>query len=353
MARLLAPYRAEWTAVGVHLGAKMVIVVLVIWGLGGAGSMADRFAFAWDGGHFIARIRDGYQAAPDFAFAPLYPWLARAAGGTATAMLLVANVAGAAAVFAIARLMGFRAAVFFGVFPTWLVYSTVGYSESVFVLAAALALLAARQARVWTQGVAAGLLSGVAVLGRYAGVFGFAGVGLWLLRTRPVAAGYAAATAVFGAAVLAWHRSATGDAFVYLEAQKGWGAELAWPWEQVDFILHGWLTNQPAFLAAGHPSLVLWRNAIFWALAVWGVWRLWHRGQWLLLAFSLPLVVLVVCTVGTPAFSLPRLVLAAFPAIAVHGASLVQRDAVVAYGVMATLAATWILGQHLDGRFFA
>lgn len=249
--------------------------------------------------------------------------------------------------------MGLRAGFVLGAFPLWLVFSTVGYSEAVFVLLAAGALLVVRGARGWQHGVGGGLLAGLAVLARYAGVFGFAGAGLWLLRRRAAAVGFAAAGAVMGTALLAWHHTAGGSARVYFQAQEHWGAELAWPWEQVDWILHGWFTNQPAILASAHPSLFLWRNAVVWVVAAAGVWRLWKGGHHLLLAYSAPLVLIVASTIGTPAISLPRLVLAAFPAIAVHGAMLRTRDGTLLYLVLSTLLSAWVLSQHINGQFFA
>lgn len=139
----------------------------------------ERFLAAWDGGWYLALIRDGYpQAVPEvagqaakstLAFFPLFPAAARGIAwllpvSDAVAALMVSLLAGAAAavlVFLLAERLAGRAAAhrtvaLFCFFPGSVVLSMV-YSEALTVALAAGCLLALVDRRWLTAGVAAAL----------------------------------------------------------------------------------------------------------------------------------------------------------------------------------------------------
>lgn len=349
---------AEWAqqrpgqaAVTVVAGAKLAMLIGAWLLLERPEDFISRLALAWDGEHFSSLANHGWQETKDFAFAPLYPLMVRWLGGTPWAMLVMNNGASLIAVALIARLMGLGPALFLGLFPVWLVFSSVGYSEGLYTALAATAFLALGPRT--RDGVRVGAAAALASLTRYSGAVGFAGFGLWMLvRQRRSAWPFLAIGALAAAAVALWHHGQTNDVFVYFEAQKNWGAATVWPWQQLDWVLHGWFTNHAVVRSSTHPSSFWLRGMAVWTLAAVGLWRLHRASRHDLLAYSLPIVVLVVCTEGMPAISLPRLVLAAFPAIAIHGASM-TRHGMLAYGAVSLPLGTWILIQHVTGQFFA
>ncbi len=344
---------APTKVLAIYVAAKLSLVLGVWLALGKPDGFMHALAASWDGQHFLDRARDGYGATADYAFPPLYPLLIRLLGGSDGAAVLIANIAGGVAVYMVARLWGFGPGVMFACFPTWLLFSTAAYSESLFVALACVALWQLRDAETTRQGAIAGVFAVLAIMTRYAGAVGFGVLGAWILwRRRKVGVGLAGAGAVGGLVIAAWHRRATGDAGIYFEAQKEWGAELAWPWEQLDWLLHGWFTNQGAVMSSGDPSLWVWRSLAFWLVAVAGAVWLARDRRWPELAFSAPLVVLVASTIGTPAISLPRLMLAAFPAVAYAGHAMTARGAVT-YALFATAVAGWLMTGHVTGQFIA
>ncbi|MFO1534614.1 MAG: hypothetical protein ABR586_03000, partial [Thermoplasmatota archaeon] len=215
------------------LGAKLAAALLAFALLDEEpAAFLRHLSLAWDGVHYLHLAQQGYvmdqipELGNPFAFPPLFPWLIRLFGAGDLAPLLVNNLASLAAVVAVTELLGPRAGLFFALFPVWLGYSTVGYSEGTFVLFAALALLALPR-----SAAAAGILTGVAALARYVAGGALALAGVWWLRRRWGAlALYAGLVAAAAGGILLWHAIQGGSPLVYLKAQEVWGARLAWPW---------------------------------------------------------------------------------------------------------------------------
>jgi len=166
----------------------------------------DQGLLSWDGDwyHQIAEL--GYDGAPEGAirYFPAFPLVGRwvgwaLAGRTDIALVLVANLAALAATVVLVRLARLefdddaarRTAWWFSLFPAAFVL-TWAYSEALFVLAAALAMLATRTRR-WSVAAGAGLVAGLV---RPTGVLLSAFIALdgWSRRKRPDRVGWVAAT---------------------------------------------------------------------------------------------------------------------------------------------------------------
>ncbi|MFO1535249.1 MAG: hypothetical protein ABR586_06245, partial [Thermoplasmatota archaeon] len=129
-------------------------------------------------------------------------------------------------------------------------------------------------------------------------------------------------------------------------------ARLAWPWEQWDWYLHGWFTNQEVVRRSSHPSLFLLRNLLLSLPTLLGTALLWLRRDLRHLALPcIAVVAITFCTVGTPALSTPRLLLSAFPALAIVGDHIQGRAAWVAYCAFGVVGGAWVLVQHLTSFF--
>lgn len=351
--RGLARRRPTWFLLGAFGAAKAASLVLAYVLLGEPASYLHDLSLRWDGADYLAIARRGYgrDVLPGFnpiAFAPAWPALIKLAGATDLAPLLLANVLGFAAVAALRRLVGLRAALFFALFPTWLAFSSYGYSESLFVLLASLALLSFRHGHYQSAGTA----SGLAVAARYSSVAGFAALAIPMLRLpRRVWHQYLLPAVASGLVLLVFFQLKGGSLDAYLEAERSWGAQFAFPWSQDAWLLHSWFTNVSDIVRT-HSSMWILRNYVFATVSVLGVWELLARDRDAALGgFSLVLLILALCTVGVPAASVPRLLLSGFPAVAVVGRRIVDPAAWILYGVLAVLATAWITVTHLTSFF--
>jgi Mannosyltransferase (PIG-V) len=212
----------------------------------------------WDADWYLAIAEHGYSGADSaaqpgangFAFSPVYPLLIRGVASvtalsTTWAALIVSNAAFLAAlfvVFAYGRRIGLshRAAIYalalLAVMPGSFVYSAP-YTESVFLLLLASAMLLTLAGRFWAAALAAAVLSAV----RPNGVLfaAFPAARLVRLGRRAPSAILARPEALLPiafapAGLLAFYWFAymtTGDPWTPLTTQfEGWGRALDWPW---------------------------------------------------------------------------------------------------------------------------
>lgn len=243
----------------------------------------------WDGLWYRLIALDGYVGPTESAraaFWPLYPWLMDA-GHRLTGLApetigyLISNVGFAVALILLYRLVAldFGTGVARGtlwaiaLFPTAFFFTAV-YTESLFLLLAVAALLAARTDRWWIAGVAGAL----AALTRSYGVF--LGVPfvilLWqrhrfdLRRWFPAA--IPAAFPIFGPAVFAWFLQQTqGNWRAFVDVQAQWNRYQAMPWQTLRCGI------QSCFDLGGEPDGATWDwvGAFFHhpAVALTNAWR--------------------------------------------------------------------------------
>jgi hypothetical protein len=210
----LNPRRGEWDSPRLHdLGAA-----IDVWA-------------RWDSGWFLKIAEEGYSwPSSTPAFFPLYPLLVAAlawvlAGHTVLAGVVVSLTAGTAAFALLYRLtldrlgedVARRTVLFLAVAPTSLFFGAV-YSESLFLLLAVGAFLAAERGLFWQ----AGLVGGLALLTRSAGVALVPALVVLAWQApdrRRAVAGIAVAPALlalFPLLLAVW----IGHPFAFLEAQK-------------------------------------------------------------------------------------------------------------------------------------
>jgi hypothetical protein len=396
--RLRLPADDVPAAIIVAVAAKLSLLVLTFtvaahaapgatnpaaaWGL-----MMDDMASSWDGEHYLWIATEGYEWRYDdsgdsvhFAFG--YPTLMRpfcasdadwtgpasATVGCKTAALLINNLASVLAVAVVALHLGRRPAMFLALFPSWLVFGTVAYSEGLYVLLAALAFWAwDRRRHEWAGGLAAAGAAAVRFMGGPMLAVaalpwrGWNPLGGWRSWSRWLAIAIVAAAGI-GIWLYLWQATdptAPPWNCGYCEAQRGWGGELVGPWARIDFLLNGWFTTQscePRSLAGclaqyntGPIEFVL-RDLLFVIPYAWGLVLLWRRPDGAGLFASCALVLALGLSIGgTPAAALPRYLLAGFPAIAIVGERLSSRAAWVAYASAGLLLGTHGMVRHLYG----
>lgn len=317
----------------------------------------------WDG-FWYALIADyGYRVHPaTTAFWPLYPWSMQFLSNllaiqVESAGLLLSNLAFFGALVALYRLarlewgpaVARRCVWLLAFFPTAYYFSAV-YSESFFLLFTLLAFYWARTGKWWQAGLAGAL----AALTRNVGVLLVAPLALMYLRQhgwRPrdwSASVFALALPAAGAGVfLLYLRQAYGNAFVTLDAQRGWARERAMPWttfrmafDQLDLgwlrvLLHSptWATltsTSVRFGFAQYESLDVAVTLLALPLIVYCFRKLpLEYAAYTLMVFALPLF--SPSTIH-PLMSMPRFVLVLFPLVV--GLALLTRRRIVFAGTM-------------------
>jgi hypothetical protein len=299
----------------------------------------------------------GYRALPGFAseqshlaFFPLYPWLVRAVHGllpaawqgdlarylTALAVANACAVAGLAAVHALVReawgdaALARRTVLYLLLFPGGF-YLSCAYSESLFLLLAALALLLAQRGR-WGGAALCALLLG---LTRPSGLLAAPAVALVALGRREERRPLAVAAALAAPAGFTLHAAhlahLTGDPLAVFHAQAAWGRALSTPWRT--------LLAPAAFHTVMGP-LELALTLAFLALGL----ALLAERRWALGAFAL-LALAPVLFSGT-LMSGVRFLAVAFPCFAVLGrmgrSEPADRAVVILFGfAQATLFVLW------------
>jgi 4-amino-4-deoxy-L-arabinose transferase-like glycosyltransferase len=344
------------------------------------GRLTDVWA-RWDSVWFIRIAHHGYGVAPGApAFYPLYPALVAAAGRICGGHyvlggLIVSLLAGAGTFVLLHRLAGLlagpeaarRSVLFLAVFPMSLFLQAV-YSESVFLLVAVAAFLAAERARF----AAAGILTGLALLARPTGVAVLVGVLVLALqsqrRLRDVAATVVPALGLFLLFPLTlWFEGRNPLAFLHVE--RLWYRHTArlGPVGGLVDAARAVKTSvlQLAVGSSSHPygprvgadhfaALNLEATAFFVVAVALGIVA-WRR---LGAAYGLMVLVAVVAPVATPAvdqplLSMPRFTLVAFPifiALAAVCTSVRAERVVVGVGAVLLGVATmqWALWQFVS-----
>ena len=298
----------------------------------------------WDSVWYLRIAESGYDGSANrSAFFPLYPLLVRAVatpfGGSNAALLLAAfAISLACFVGALALLyrlteieLGRRLArptlLLLAVFPAAL-YFGAPYSESLFLLLAVGAFLAARTDHWAWAGVCAGLASAT----RSAGLLLVIPLALIWWSSRPRRPANAAwlllAPCGIGAYAL-WLGLVEGDALRFLDVQAAWSRELSVPlagaWDGLLAAVDGVRqlasgSRTPVYfeIAAGDPfriaaiNIMLFATLVFAVVACVGVLRRLPRayGAWVAASLLLPLSLPVT---PQPLMSLPRFVAVLFP----------------------------------------
>ena len=267
--------------VGIAIAAKVAMLLMAFILLDRPEDFWERMAQRWDGEHYLLIAREGYQSGSadsgdSVAFAFGYPMLVRLFGGSEFAALAVNNVASVLGVAVVAWHWGPRAAAAVALFPSFLVYGTVAYSEGLYVLAASLGLALVERGRQAFGGVAAALAATVRYVGGPALLLGMVPWRDWRQPRRWVAFAFVAAAGL-GIFLFQWRM--TGEFFGYFAAQEPWGATAVWPWEHFDWLLHGWFTLQGGPIQGGNlsPLDFVVRDILFSIPVVAGVVLLFRR----------------------------------------------------------------------------
>ena len=312
----------------------------------------------WDSAWFLAIAKAGYtshgvsvfspfSAAPlspnAYAFSPFYPGLIRGLtlliGTGWVSALIIANALSFITPYVIYRTFGFRVALLAELFPVYLVFTTIPYSDSVTLLFVALSIMLALRGRILASSGSASL----AVFASYslASTFPSFVIAFWkghhwrtiLFFVLPGLAGFL---------ILLWFRFVSGSytTFLIVEATH-WDVSFATPLAQGTWLL-----------GKGSASLGFWpfpggwltRNLPFEVFYVFGALYLMRtkiENRVFLTAYSLSAILPLFFVVGGPALSVPRLMLPAFPVFAAY-ASFIRGRYVWLYATVCLSLTVWV-----------
>ncbi len=300
-----------------------------------------RLGLLWDGEHFTRISVEGYHNVSDFAFAPGLPaliYLVSLLGiKPAIAGLIVTNTFGYLLLYIVYKHYGFRASLVLALFPVYVLYSTLNYSEAPAIFLMTLGLFVIKSERYFVGS----LIFGLSLIFRYAMVWGVIGLLLYfviILRKLSIILKSLVALAIPAIIIIAFFYIQGKTPLVYLEAQKAWDAGFKTPIAQLEWILHSWFTQMPWRLKSFPitPFIWLFRNLLFYTLFFYG-FLVWIKRREIIsslevvvgMSMFLPLFFLT----GVPVISIPRLLLPAY--------FLIIPLAKVYFGDDISLAITW------------
>ncbi len=333
------------------LGAGKSVVLLAIYEAHGSASYFAFISTRWDAQWFLWIFQAGYTTPDAYAFPPLFPALSQALSTSLipawATPLVVANVLSFIVPIVVCMTFGFRAALLFELFPTYLVYTTVPYSESLTLLLLSVAVLAALRVRVLSSSAAASL----AVLSAYSLAWTLPSFAVrYVRRVRWRTAYFYVIPVVAGSLILLWFTYATGSPFGYFAIESShWHVGFDNPWVQASIYFY---RPMPGFWP--FPGNWVTRDIPFEAFYVFGAtWLLKTRieGRGFLIAYSASVIAPLFFIVGGPAESIPRLLLPAFPVFAAYS-SILKGRSVWLYAGVCLVVAWWVATQHIL-HFFA
>ena len=324
-----------------------------------------------DAGWFLSIAQHGYQRNGGAVFYPLYPLavgvLGRAFGGYYVTAGIVVSLACCAAAFVLLYKLALprlgadgarRAVLYLAVFPMSLFLQAV-YSESLYLLCCVGAFVLAERRR-W---VAAGIVTGLAMLTRLAGVALFVPILLlaWRLPERRQALLRLLVAPAIALLYPLWLQLQLHAPRAAIANEAGWGRHLSpagpfgglWhglakAWSGVELLV----TNSSGNAQGAAHNLEYFA---FLVLFVWlGVeaWRRFGAPYGLFVLGSLA-IALSAPTVGYPLLSMPRFCLPLFPAfLALAGvATTARRDRVIlvlSSCFLAVAVVEWSVGQWVS-----
>lgn len=275
----------------------------------------------WDSSIFQSIAVNGYAELYYYAFSPLYPLLIKCLDFIVShawiSSLVITNLASYLFPLVVYRAFGYRTALLAALFPTYLVFTTVPYSDIISLCLLALSILLVLQERFYELSAAVSM----AILGAYRlacilPAFVFAAIKTRRFRNLVV---FGLFPVLVGAAIFWWFKTGTGSFFTYFAVEQDtWSAGFASPAVQAKWLLHGWLTAQDFQIAGISLAPVYWlvRNILFEVFYLVGTFyllRTGHKHKVFLFIYTMLSIIPLLCVTGVPAVSIPRLLLPAFP----------------------------------------
>lgn len=313
-------------------------------------------AVKWDAGIYQTIATQGYQSPSSYVFSPIYPALIKLAymviGSTWVSAYLVTNILSFIFPFLLYRAYGYGTAFFATMFPTYLLFGTIPYSDVIaLIFLAACFLLLARDRVSWASAAASDAIltffNLVWVLPSFLiPLFANRNWKNILFYTLPI---------LTGGVIVLWLKIETGSYFDFVKLEAPWGVQFANPIKQAYYLLcsnpPNSFTCQPweadgVFLP---PAYWLLRNIAFEAFYIFGAFYLLKttvKYRVFFCAYCLSVTIPLMFWTGFVALSIPRLLLPAFP-VFIGYSSLFKKHEIPYAAVCIALAAAFSIMQYL------
>lgn len=303
----------------------------------------------WDSIIFQNIATDGYTQISQYAFPPVYPALIHSldfiTGHSWVSGLVITNVISFIFPLVLHKTFGFKTTLLAILFPTYLVFTTIPYSDAIVLILLALSLFFMLREKFIAS---SGMIS-LAIIGSFHQA--------WLLpayvfeifnlkRLRNLT--FCLLPLVTGILIFLWFKWKTGDVIAYFSIEeKSWGVYFASPYEQVLWLIKGWFAARTHTIFGINLPPIYWmlRNILFELFYLVGaVYLLWttNKHREFLFLYSLFAIIPLLFVIGTPAISIPRLLLPAFPVFLSYATLLKKEWHYWIYGVVCLAVSAWI-----------
>ena len=349
----------------IALGVGKIVVLAAVYLARPVPNFLYLMSTRWDAAWFVTIANWGYTArgvfvySPTahtalypyaFAFSPFYPCVIHAVsslvGPAWVSALLIANVLSFLVPIVAYKAFGFKAALMLELFPIYLVYTTIPYSEALTLLFLTLAILFALRGKLLGSSASMSL----AVFAAYTTAWtlpSFA-IAFWP-RIRWKTLLFFALPAVAGVLILSWLQTTAGSyTFFFTVESLRWHVAISYPWDQA-----AWLLQRD--MVPFWPFAGTWvtRNLPFEAFYVIGAALLFKarkEDRVFLSVFSFSAILPLLFVVGGPGEAIPRLLLPAFPIFAAY-ADRLGRRLLLGYAVVCLLLTVWSATSQTLGFF--
>ncbi|MBB5254457.1 hypothetical protein D1869_05700 [Sulfurisphaera ohwakuensis] len=270
----------------------------------------------WDSTLFETIAKYGYIKPYLFAFPPIYPFLIHLVhfifGSYYISALIVTNIFGYLFPIIVYKVFGYKTALLLELFPVYIIYSTLPYSDVIYLTAVGLVFYFLKKGKILPASIAMGF----AITNFYSIAFTLPS---FAVKLKQLFLKFIIIPLVSGFVILIWYYLSTGNPFYYFELERNiWGVKFVTPLAQVNWIMNGWFTTQHWTILSFELKPIDWliRNLsfeIFFIILTIMLLRLKDKDKLFYLIYSLSVMIPLFFIIGTPAISIPRLLLAAFP----------------------------------------
>lgn len=286
----------------------------------------------WDSNRFQSIATQGYAQSSQYAFSPVYPVLIKSLDFIIPhawiSSLIITNIISFIFPVVLYKTFGFKTTLLAILFPTYLVFTTIPYSDVIPLLFLALSLFFILQEKIIESSTAVS----IAVMSAFRIVWMLPAHLFEALKTRRIKnLAFCIIPLIAGALILLWFKLSTGDFRTYFWIETDiWGEQFTTPIAQARWIMSGWFTAESWKVYSIHLLPIYWlgRNLLFELFYLVGAfYLLWTKDKHrvFLFLFSLSASVPLLFVIGTPAISVPRLLLPAFPVFFSY-AKLMKKD---------------------------
>jgi hypothetical protein len=274
----------------------------------------------WDSTYYQSIATEGYTRAVQYVFSPIYPGLIKSLdfiilNGWISA-LIITNVVSFLFPLVLHKTFGYKVALLAILFPTYLVFTTIPYSDVIPLFLFAFSLFFLLQDKI----IESSITAGIGVLSAFHTVWMLPAYIFELLKKKQVKnLVFYIAPFIAGVLVLLWFKLKTDDYLAYFSLESaGWREHFGTPFSQIGWLMNGWFTAQSWKVFGFQLAPVYWliRNLFFEIFYLAGavlLLRTQNKHRMFLFVYSLLAIIPLLFVTGTPAISIPRLLLPAFP----------------------------------------